>query len=344
MIEGLVTIVVPVYNVERYLDRCLKSITEQTYRNLEILLIDDKSPDKSSEKCDKWAEDDRRIRVIHKSTNEGLGEARNTGIDNARGEYICFFDSDDYIEKNTIEVTYRIAKEACADIVHFGFKLMDRALKLKMEVNTESDQKFSGEEIKNIFIPNMIAPDPKTGKGIGLWMSLCSGLFSMKVIDKNKWRCESERRIISEDMYSLLKFYSYINTAIVIDQTFYCYCENSGSLTHSYREDRFDRIKEFYIACLKLCKECGYNPEIAYRVSGPFIDYTIAALKQIVAKDMDKSEKIEKIKKIYDDDILRDVLVQNKHVKRKLSKRFFLWTIKHKYYHLGYICLRLRGQ
>ena len=92
----LITVIVPVYRVEKYLDRCLTSITGQTYENLEILLVDDGSPDGSGAICDRWAERDSRIRVIHKE-NAGAGAARNTALDEARGSLIGFVDSDDYL-------------------------------------------------------------------------------------------------------------------------------------------------------------------------------------------------------------------------------------------------------
>ena len=119
MNQGLVTVVLPIYNVEKYLDRCMKSIVNQTYRNLEIILVDDGSPDHCPEICDRWAETDNRIRVIHKE-NAGLGMARNTGIENASGEYICLFDSDDYVALDLVEKAYTLAQESQADIVIFG--------------------------------------------------------------------------------------------------------------------------------------------------------------------------------------------------------------------------------
>ena len=119
MKQGLVSIVVPVYNTGKYLNRCMNSIVKQTYSNIEVILIDDGSTDDSSDLCDEWAEKDERIKVIHK-LNAGLGMARNTGIENAKGEYICFFDSDDYIDLQTIEKSYRLACKSEADLVCFG--------------------------------------------------------------------------------------------------------------------------------------------------------------------------------------------------------------------------------
>ncbi|EGC90834.1 glycosyltransferase, group 2 family protein [Turicibacter sp. HGF1] len=95
----LLSVIVPIYNVENYLERCLESIVNQTYKNLEIILVDDGSPDKCPRICDDWAKKDSRIKVIHKR-NGGLSDARNQGISHATGEYICFVDSDDFIDTN----------------------------------------------------------------------------------------------------------------------------------------------------------------------------------------------------------------------------------------------------
>ena len=119
MTKELISVVLPIYNVENYLDRCINSIVHQTYDNLEIILIDDGSPDSCPQKCDEWAKKDNRIKVIHKK-NAGLGMARNTGIENASGEYLCFCDSDDYIDLETINKAYEVAKKNNADIVTFG--------------------------------------------------------------------------------------------------------------------------------------------------------------------------------------------------------------------------------
>lgn len=106
----LISVIVPVYRVEKYLDRCLQSITGQTYRNLEIILVDDGSPDGSGAICDAWAAKDSRIRVIHKE-NAGAGAARNTALDAATGEIISMIDSDDYLEIHMYEHLYSLMQE-----------------------------------------------------------------------------------------------------------------------------------------------------------------------------------------------------------------------------------------
>lgn len=111
----LISVVIPVYNVEKYLSKCIESILNQTYKKLEIILVDDGSSDLSRNICDEYCKKDIRIKVIHKE-NGGLSDARNVGILNATGKYICFIDSDDYIEKNMLELLYLDIKNNDSDI------------------------------------------------------------------------------------------------------------------------------------------------------------------------------------------------------------------------------------
>ena len=117
--ENLVSIIVPVYDVAEYLDDCLESVVNQTYDNIEIILVDDASTDSSAEKCDEWMRKDRRITVIHKEKNEGLSAARNTGLSQAHGEYISFVDSDDVISRRMIEKTIDKINSDQTDVVLF---------------------------------------------------------------------------------------------------------------------------------------------------------------------------------------------------------------------------------
>lgn len=116
----LISVIIPVYNVEQYLSRCIDSVINQTYTNLEIILIDDGSPDSCGKICDEYAQKDNRIKVIHKE-NGGLSSARNAGIDEASGVYLSFVDSDDYINEQFIEKLYKLLKEYDADIAQCDF-------------------------------------------------------------------------------------------------------------------------------------------------------------------------------------------------------------------------------
>ena len=120
--EPLVSVIVPVYNVEKYLDRCVESIVNQTYRNLEIILVDDGSPDNCPQMCDDWAKKDERIKVLHKS-NGGVSSARNFGINESSGEYISFIDSDDYIRNDMLEIIIKVADKYNADMVRCSYNI-----------------------------------------------------------------------------------------------------------------------------------------------------------------------------------------------------------------------------
>ena len=121
MMKELISVIVPVYNVEKYLDNCVQSILRQSYTNLEIILIDDGSTDKSSQLCDEYSQKDKRIKVIHKK-NGGQSDARNVGITVATGKYIAFVDSDDYIDEQFLEQLYLAIKKNKSDISMSKYK------------------------------------------------------------------------------------------------------------------------------------------------------------------------------------------------------------------------------
>lgn len=134
--DKLVSIIVPVYNVAAYLEECILSLISQSYRNLEIILVDDASPDNCGAICDSYAARDSRVRVIHKE-NGGAASARNAGLDAARGAYICFVDSDDTVESDYIRHLVHTLEEACADAATCGFTFWDRNGKAVRTGSTE---------------------------------------------------------------------------------------------------------------------------------------------------------------------------------------------------------------
>lgn len=119
--DDLISIIIPVYKVEKYLNRCIKSVVEQTYENLEIILVDDGSPDKCPQICDDWTKNDRRVKVIHKK-NGGLSDARNSGLKVAKGVYICFVDSDDYVSEKFVETLYNLIRNNHTEISAISFQ------------------------------------------------------------------------------------------------------------------------------------------------------------------------------------------------------------------------------
>ena len=343
MRKGVVSVVLPIYNVEKYLNRCVKSVVNQSYENLEIILVDDGSPDNCPALCDEWAKKDNRIKVVHKK-NAGLGYARNTGIETATGEYICFFDSDDYVALDTIEKAYNLATKEKSDMVVFGFCNVKangetgKAVIPRTEKNT-----FFGEEVQNVFLADLIGPDVKNGKQTDLWMSAWACLYSLEVIQKASWRFVSERDIISEDIYSLLGLYKYVDRVSVLSEALYFYCENAGSLTHTYKQDRYNKIKNFYKACYRLAEENNYSDNVKERLSYPYLSNTIAAMKMIVGSDLTKTLKYEQLKQIIDDDTLQNILSKTNIQKEKKTRKLLLVAIKKKQYSFIYWLIKIKG-
>lgn len=143
----LITVIIPVYNVEQYLARCVDSIVAQTYQNLEIILIDDGSPDHCGEICDAYAEKDSRIRVIHKK-NGGLSDARNAALDVCTGEYISFVDSDDYVSEDFIETLYHAIKKHHTKLAICGIMKVDESGKLATDyAPSDTEKRVTGCEM-----------------------------------------------------------------------------------------------------------------------------------------------------------------------------------------------------
>ena len=186
--KPLVTVVIPIYNTERYLPRCIDSVLSQTYCCLELLLVDDGSSDGCPAICDAYAERDSRIRVIHKE-NAGLGMARNTGIDAATGDYICFFDSDDYVEPDTLEVCVTAAVTNEADMVIFGHvDETPNGVILRPRVPRSPKSLFDGEEIVAELLPASLYTNQNQDKGWETALSACNKLYSLAVIRDSGWR------------------------------------------------------------------------------------------------------------------------------------------------------------
>lgn len=139
----LVSVIVPVYKVEQYLDRCINSLVNQSYSHIEIILVDDGSPDSCYQICEDWAQRDPRIKVVHKM-NGGLSDARNRGLEIARGSYICFVDSDDYVAKKYIEVLYNL-------ICNYHTEMSAVSHKEFFSVKQEKDDNIINEELTTVF-------------------------------------------------------------------------------------------------------------------------------------------------------------------------------------------------
>lgn len=341
MKNDVVSIIVPVYNVEKYLDRCVESIVNQTYRNLEIILVDDGSPDNCPQMCDEWAKKDSRIKVIHKE-NQGQGLARNAALVQAKGSYVCFVDSDDYVVQEAVQQACSLINREGADIVIFGMA-SENADGHIYDTSIPCTSRMIYEEcaVQEQLLPAIIGPDPATGVSTGMSLSACRMLFSMELIKRADWRFVSEREIISEDGYSLIALYSHVRKAAILPKALYRYCDNQNSFSHVYRADRYQQNRNFYVKCLELCSSLGYPEAVTQRCSEPFLRNTIAALKQETVYH-DRRTAVKHLRAIIDDDLLQKVLRDKKKDKANLKKRILFWAIRKRVYFLCYLLLTLK--
>ena len=336
MHEPLVTVVIPVYKTEAFLDRCISSVAGQSYEGLEILLIDDGSPDNCPRLCDAWAEKDSRIRVIHKE-NQGLGMARNTGMAQARGKYLCFVDSDDALEQTAIEAAAALAQRTQAEIVLYGMTCLDAAGAVTARrIPAIQKAVFSGREVQEALLPRLLSGEN------GLTMSACCCLISAELVQTKRWQFPSEREIISEDVYALLGLFCHVQRAAVLTDAPYRYYENAQSLTHTYRADRFEKIKAFYRACLSLCESCGYSREVRNRCAVPFLSYAIAAMKLETARH--GVGVLPRLKEIMADELLHQALREADHENTGWKRTLFLRCIRRRRYRLALLLLSAQNR
>lgn len=334
----LISVIVPVYNVEKYFDRCIESILGQTYENIEIILIDDGSKDSSGQMCDFYAEKDNRIKVIHKD-NEGLGYARNTGLNEAEGKYVVFVDSDDYLEQDMIQNLYEDLIKYSADTCIGGYK---RVYSNKTEIhrNPFAGQIFSDDFILKSVLVKMFGKEGESNDY--LEMSVWKILFSNEIIKKYKILFPSEREFISEDIIFNTDYYKHSHKVYMSSTIGYCYCDNEDSLTTKYRSDRFS-------AQIKLFKELEMRTKILgiYDESQQRRISTLIAIARYSIKLEEKFKSINGIKiaknnirKICNDNTLRKCWsiynekndrffsrIVNVLIKHRLTK--LLWAVMH---------------
>lgn len=305
------SIILPVYNVEKYLKRCIKSILSQSFTNFELILVDDGSMDNCPTLCDEWRTMDARVKVIHKK-NAGLGMARNTGLKNAIGKYVFFIDSDDYILPGLLDDAYTTIQLQESNIVFYGFQRVDAEGNILNEMKPTPSKLFydDADEIMNVLFPAFIAKDPYSGISFNIRISAWNCCISKAVLEEHNLRFVSEREFISEDIYFYIELFQYLKSVSFINKIYYSYCQNEGSLTFSYKEDRYSRLKNFYVAANKLVKDIGYCEEVCFRLKETFISNVMACLKMEAAnsKKCGFVKSYINIKKIGNDEYFREAI------------------------------------
>ena len=228
--QPLISVIVPVYNVEQYLPRCLDSIINQTYTNLEILLIDDGATDNSGKICDEYAQKDNRIRVFHKE-NGGQASARNLALDNATGEYVAFVDSDDYIEKEMYQKLLSAIQENEADLALCNYRRIQIDLKQELVGDCERDNDampltgvFNGKDCLSFLYQGTS----------GIFTSPCTKLYHKAILNDVRFPVGKKAH---EDEYVTHQIFYNATKAVLIPDKLYYYVQRGNSTMHT-RNDR----------------------------------------------------------------------------------------------------------
>lgn len=329
----LISVIVPVYNVDKYLENCVNTLVNQTYSNLQIILVDDGSTDSSGNICDRLAKEDERIVVVHKD-NEGLGMARNTGLDYASGEYVMFVDSDDYTDITMVEKLYNALNNYKADTSYCGYTMAYNSGKQKEIPAYYNNKIFQNEEIIDNVLLEMIAGQPDAKKDAILSMSVWHALYSMKIIKDNNLCFPSEREFISEDIIFDIAYLQKSKCVCYIEDPLYFYrCSNENSLTHQYKKDEFERQKKQIDKMEYELKKFLPEGKFIYRTQRYFLGrYRTCVQKAITESRINKDFNLkEHIKKLTYDSKTQSVIAAYPFRKNPIKIRLFNMCVKVKW-------------
>ncbi len=332
-LQKLLSIIVPVYNAEKYLDRCITSLLNQSYTNFEVLLINDSSTDNSAMICQRYVQKDSRIRLLNKK-NEGAGFARNYGIMHAHGDIIGFCDADDYQSPDMYEKMISLMVENDYDLVYCGNTNEKKIPKITGQVEAFVDEiSIFRLMLGEVGTPPNIKED--TYYGSSVWR----GIYKKKIIDENKIKFLSERKIGSEDLLFNLKFLSKCKSAAYLNDELYMHCDNDDSMTHS--KEHFDienEIRLFNEINIILSDTIKYDYKLEmYRFFIKRIRLAVISMSKAV-KNGFLFYELNSIKKVLNNATVREVLKEYPGWKLPVKQSVMFYAMK---YRMVFICFFL---
>lgn len=295
--DSLISIIVPIYKVEKYLDKCVDSIVNQTYQNLEIILVDDGSPDNCPRMCDDWAKKDSRIKVVHKP-NGGLSDARNAGMKIATGEYVAFIDSDDWLDLNMVETLFNEAVASDSDIVACGIRMVwedDTPDKILTQMCGRKVF-YSNKEAMCNLIQEMC-----------ILQTVWNKIYRRKTIDKILFPIGK----INEDEFWTWKAIANSDKVVYIDTPLYNYLQRNGSIMRNgkfnplyvieAKVERKDYIKTnipdlYDLCCVDLLYTCLFQAQRAkIMLNKDIFKQHYKNIKKVVKKSKPSNYYIKKL-------------------------------------------------
>lgn len=332
------SIIVPIYNTEKYLNRCIDSLLNQTIDNYEIILIDDGSNDNSGNICDSYSNKFEFIKTIHKS-NEGQGIARNLGIQLARGKYVTFVDSDDYVNKDCYTVMLEIANKDNCDLFIAKLNKCDELEKIKVDCK---NIKFKYENnIDNMSAIVCMLNDIGTNQN--MWeisSSSCDKLYLKEMLIKGDIKFASERQYISEDIIFNCQAIQNSDNIICSNIPIYNYVQNTGSFCHTYQKDyhkRMSMMKNYFFNNIDLEK----NDYVYSSIYIKLFSYLKSCIIQEIEHKKIKNAcyGIRNIMKYNDSrNIVENVCID----KLDINNKILIFLLKYNLYYITYIIYSLK--
>lgn len=292
--NSLLSVIVPAYNREKELGRCLDSILVQTYSNLEIIIVDDGSTDGTAKTCDDYAKRDERIRVIHRE-NGGAVAARRTGVENAKGEVVTFVDSDDFIEPDMYESMMAVYDEYAPDVITSGYYVNEG----RDEVfhDTISEGYYDKAQIKTQIVPRMMF-DFKAGTQ-GILPSLCIKIFRKYKLE-NVLKKTNLQVTLGEDAVVTYPLLVQADSIYIMHNKWYHYVLNDSSMCHECSLDIFEKVSVVQKEFVRMFEELGIMPDMKNQVNryiGFLLDIAIKGVYGISMKNVTYVFPFDKVPK-----------------------------------------------
>jgi len=322
-----ISVIIPVYNSEKYLKRCLDSVIYQTFKDLEIILIDDGSKDGSARICEEYKKMDNRI-VLLRQPNRGQGFARNNGLKMATGMYISFVDSDDYIKLDMYEKLLGAIESTGAETCLFGFHRVNDG-EIKHTRTNDISGTFKGREALDKIFLNILGTEPSCYNDFRIsWHSPCLSLFSLGLIQEHNISFPSEGDFVGykEDSLFNLDYYSHALNVTVLNEAFYYYCLNPNTTTTKYNENRFTLEVGLHKEMLRRTAEYIKDEDLFVRAEERLNRTFLAAVRNCVmhiSAFFSYKDGRQRIKDMCNDPALQDVLSRYPWKKNPFKYRLF---------------------
>ena len=325
-----ISVIIPIFKVEKYLRQCLDSIIHQTFSDIEIICVNDASPDYSLKICEEYSKQDERVRIINKTQNEGLGLARNSGLNVAKGDLISFIDSDDYISLDMYEKMYSFIQkhqlDTClCDYERFGD---DGVCEPSREIKKELLR--YNEQVKD-FALDMIAPEPSYRSDVKYNFCCWRTLYSNKIIQENNIRFFSEREIASEDLPFNILYFEKAHAVGYIPIVGYHYRFNPTSLSKCFSLNKYNCLLKLIDLTSTLLKQSTFSPEDYEIHLGRNVLFTFRTIIKYFSNVQIEGNRLQLIKMACDDERLKKQLSSYPLNELPVKHRVFAFCMKHQF-------------